>query len=451
MTMQLYVIYDSTTLDFQASGYILMDGFFPETPDYTMESITDQFMVLITASDADDLRDKIGAISLMLEHARRHKDDSSAAWLYFSPDDPYDPGGTIPEWMTKIVNGMVMYDANLDRNWRRNKAVVTVVIEHKPYWDSSIEVQVPLTNGNGTDNITGLTIYNHDDSGTGHDNWIQINDEDVEGDMPGRTRLEITNIYASGRLYTAWIGHNWTDPTNFTHILEGENSTLGTPTSDGGCSGGYYMAKALASGSEDNLFTWTLSDSFLNTCKGHFFKIMARFYSAAPTQVKFRMTLAFAGTTIWQSGQVTLDSSRLMLIRDLLTLRLPPWLIGQTDLSELTMTLTGQQTTGSSVNVYLDFLQITPLDGWRMMECIGYGILQNSRLVDDGIHDVAYVDTGSGSDKAGYLVSYGNPITLYPAKDQKLYFLMHSNVMNTAEIARTATVKLYYRPRRRGL
>jgi hypothetical protein len=140
-----------------------------------------------------------------------------------------------------------------------------------------------------------------------------------------------------------------------------------------------------------------------------------------------------------------------MQIRDLVTLRLPPWLLGQTYLSALTMTLTGQQNAFSSVNVDLDFLQITPLDGWRMLECAGYGIVQNDRLLDDGINEVAYIDNGVGIGKAGYLIGYGTPIALYPNKDQKLYLLMHSWQYNTAEIDRTVSVKLYYRPRRRGI
>ena len=86
-----------------------------------------------------------------------------------------------------------------------------------------------------------------------------------------------------------------------------------------------------------------------------------------------------------------------------------------------------------------------------MLECSGYGVLQNSRMVDDGVNDVCYIDTGAGADKAGYLVPYGSPIELYPGKKQKLYFLMHSNIGNVAEIHRTASVKLFYRPRRRTI
>ena len=124
---------------------------------------------LIQGASASDLRSKIAAITLALEHARRHKDDALAAWLYFSVDD------TDSEGMSKILDGMVMYDSKLDPNWRRNKARVTIVIEHQPFWDSHNEYAVPLTNGNGSRVTSGLTVLNHDDSGVGppvHDNWV---------------------------------------------------------------------------------------------------------------------------------------------------------------------------------------------------------------------------------------------------------------------------------------
>lgn len=211
------------------------------------------------------------------------------------------------------------------------------------------------------------------------------------------------------------------------------------------------MRYSLPSGVETTLFTWSLTSAFLNACKGSFYKILARFCTTAPTNVRLRLKLQYNLTTIWQSGQVAPDPTRSLLIRDLFTLRLPPWLPGQTDLNAITMLLTGQQSTGSAINVDLDFLQITPLDGWRMLECLGYGIVQNNRLVDDGINGSFYIDDGAGANKIGILVGYGNPIVLYPGKKQRLYFLMHNWLGDSAEIARTASVKLFYRPRRRTL
>lgn len=447
MSMQLYIIYNSITLDFQANGYKLMDGFYPETPDEGMESITDQFNILITGSSASDLRSKITAIRLAFEHAQRHKDDALAAWLYYDVDSSGDA------WMTKLLGGSVIYNDKLDRNWRQNKVVATIIVERKPYWDQLDEVQIPLTNGNGTNNTSGLTVYNHDDAGTSpaHDNWVSIAAADVLGDMQGPTRLEILHNYATRRLYTVWIGQNWTDPANFLHILEGESSTTGTETDDSGSSNGHYMRKSLSSGGEADMFTWTLSDAFLAACQGRYYKILVRFPGTPPQTVKFRIQLQYAVTHIWQSGQVSFDTSRALQIRDLFTLRLPPWLLGQTNLDELTMIMTGQQNTGYPVNVDIDFLQITPLDGYRMLECAGYGVTLNNRMIDDGFNGVAYIDDGSGGNRAGYLVGYGEQIKLYPGKAQRLYFLMHSASGNIAEIDRTIVVKLYHRPRRKTL
>ena len=194
MSMQLYMKYGATTLDFQSGGYKLIDGFFPETPDQGAASVTEQFTILISGSSSTDLRSKIAAVTLALEHARRHRDDAGAAWLYFSVDD------TDSEGMSKILDGMVMYDSKLDPNWRRNKARVTIVIEHEPYWDSHNEYAVPLTNGNGSRVTSGLTVLNHDDAGAGppvNDNWVQIDAADIVGDMPGRTRLEIRILILS--------------------------------------------------------------------------------------------------------------------------------------------------------------------------------------------------------------------------------------------------------------
>jgi len=447
MIPQLYLTYGTTTLDFQADGYEVVGGFYPETADEGMESISDQFNVVIRGSSGADVHSKITAIRLAFEHAKRHKDDAQAAWFYYEVDNTGDA------WMSKLLNGSVIYDSKLESTWRHNQVVATIIVEHKPYWDAKDEIQVPLSNGNGTNDLNGLTVYNHDDAGVGpaHDNWVEIAAADVEGDLPGPTRLEMINSYATDALYILWIGQNWTDPANFSHILEGESSLTGTETDEASCSNAHYMLKALASGAEADMYMWLLSDSLLDACQGQYYKIIARFHLQTPYTVKFRLRLKYGSTLIWQSGQVTVDTSRNLQIRDLFTLRLPPWLLGQTNLGWLNMILAGQQSTGAPIDVKLDFLQLTPLDGWRQLECVGYGAVQNERIVDDGVNGSCYTDNGAGDNKSGRLIGYGNPIELYPGKKQRLYFLMHSDNSYNAEIARTISVKLFYHPRRRTL
>src|SRR4030042_3029091 len=446
MTPQLYLTCGTTTLDFQADGYEVVGGFYPETADEGMESISDQFEVVIRGSSGADVHSKITAIRLAFEHARRHKDDAQAAWLY------YDVESSGNAWMSKLLDGDTIYDSRPESPWRHNLVVATIIIERKPYWDAKDEVQVPLTNGNGTNNTTGLTVYNHDDAGTSpaHDNWVDIVGADIDGDLPGPTRLEAINTFASLRLYTLFIGQNWINPSSFSHILEGESSSSGTERNDSTCSGGKYREYELVNTLETDMFTLALSDNLLDEAQGRYYKLLGRFYALAPTNVKYRIRLLYNSGTIWQTGQFNLDSSRALSIRDMATFRLPPWLLGQSDLSALSMVLTGQIFSGTQL-VNLDFLQITPLDDWRMLECAGYGVVENSRMIDDAMNETKYIDDGSGDNKAGILVGYGNPIHLYPGKDQRLYFLMHSHTANIAEILRTISVKLFYRPRRKTL
>ena len=151
MSMQLYIKYENTTLDLQANGYKVIDGFYPETPDPGAESVSDVITVLIQGTSATDLRSKIAAVTLALEQARRHKDDFLAAWLYFSVDD------TDTEGMSKILDGEVSYNSKLDPNWRRNRVVMTITLLHEAGWDSHNEYAVPLTNGNGSRVTSGLT------------------------------------------------------------------------------------------------------------------------------------------------------------------------------------------------------------------------------------------------------------------------------------------------------
>src|SRR4030042_6061579 len=156
MSMQLYLTYGSITLDFQADGYKLIDGFFPETPDEGAESVSDQFSLLIKGSSGSDLHAKINAIRLAFEHAKRHKNDALAAWIYYEVDNSSDA------WMTKLLGGEIIYDRNLGRNWRHSSVVATIIIERRPYWDAKDEFQIPLSHGNGPDDLAGWSGYNDD-------------------------------------------------------------------------------------------------------------------------------------------------------------------------------------------------------------------------------------------------------------------------------------------------
>jgi hypothetical protein len=454
MAMQFTIEYgdpgNPTEIDCQADGYTLLDGYYPDTASSPDQPVTDNARVQIEAATPAALSAKIQALNLAFQHARDHQTGPLGCYLNFAPD------GTLDPWRTRIGNGVTLLDSGLSRRWKQNKAVVSLAIQRAGWWEGP-EAQAPLTNGNGTNNTTGLTVTNHDDAGAGHDNFVSINAADVDGDLPGATRLQLLNNYATNRLYDVWIGHNWTDPANLAHILEGEAATGGSSGADATASGGQYRYISLGSGADTTLYTWTLAAAFLNACQGQFYKILARFWDGNVIflnhihQIRFKLQIIYQATTLWETGWTTIDPNRTILIRDLATLRIPPWLPNQTGLNAVELQLMARHETGSTYTAGLDFLQVTPVAGWRYLTCAGYGIEQNQRIMDDGINSDVYVDNGAGANKLGFVIPHGSPVMLKPGTLQRLYFLMHSHLGNTAEIARTMSVKLFYRPRRQNL
>ena len=240
MALQITITYGSTTIDLQAGGYTVLDGFYPQSPTKD-GSLSEKIDLEIIGSSESDLSAKIRALELALEYARTHEGWQSA-WLNFSPST------TLATWRDRIMDGAVLYDARLLKRWREKKAIVSLVIEREGSWNGA-EVQIPLSNPNGTADTTGLRVYNCNDGATvdstyKQNNYVDIAGASVLGDLPGATRLEITNLFAgTGEPMMVWIGHNFTNPSTFVWNFEGEDAEIGgspADVADANSSSGYY-------------------------------------------------------------------------------------------------------------------------------------------------------------------------------------------------------------------
>ena len=412
-------------------------------------TVVDKANVLLVGG-LSTVRSTIRDLNRLFMAAEEYQETKMGARVYVERDL-----GDSVWWRSEITEALPLPDAGtLDTGLAAGKMEFELVFSRKNFWEGA-ETQAPLTNGNGTNNTTGLTVQNHDDSGTGHDNFVSIASSVVDGDLPAPARIEMVNSFATNRLFDVWIGQNWTDPANFPHILEAEDASGGTTVTPAAAySNNAYKTISVSSGSEIDLFTWTLSTAMLNAAKGGRMKALFRFdptYYANVRQVWYRLKASWQSSPIWQSERAKPSTVRATSIRDLFSLRLPPWLPGSTSLDDITLTLTGYQNTGSALTIGLDFLQLTPADGWRYLTAITYGVANGSRLVDDAITGELYVDNASGADKIGSFIGSGDAIHLKPGKLQRLYFLMHSSSANAAEIDRTMAVKVFFRPRRFSL
>ena len=126
------------------------------------------------------------------------------------------------------------------------------------------------------------------------------------------------------------------------------------------------------------------------------------------------------------------------------SVQLPPWIVEVNNIAALDLVIEGRRDDAGSTNFYLDFIQLLGLDGWRELRARAYGLQYNETLVDDGIVERLYLLNGSNA--YGLYVGTGR-LMLLPGRDQRLYFL-HGDWMNGGGIARTLSVKAWYRPRR---
>lgn len=95
---------------------------------------------------------------------------------------------------------------------------------------SGTPAELSLTNGNGTDVTGGLRVYNHDDAGSGHDNWVEIDGADVSGDYPAKVKLILeSEAGESEKTQKIYMGLRKGDLT-FINILEDDDATSSLDT-----------------------------------------------------------------------------------------------------------------------------------------------------------------------------------------------------------------------------
>jgi hypothetical protein len=396
--------------------------------------ITETAEVFFTTGSASERTD-IASINRLFEQARRYQllRIGSAVYVEYKPS-----ASDAAYYRSEVKDGSIVIG---------NAQRASIIWTRRPYWEGP-ETQIPLTNESATANTSGLTVYNHDDLTANHDNYAGIVAADVIGDLPAPPRIEITNNYNSatdaGQVY---IAHNVNSPPLvFDQILEGEEGTGGTNTSDANSSGGYYKALSWAATTETDLLTWQLSAIYLKNCAGNYFRFLMRLQaSLAYTDLWLRLKILMASTTAWQSELVLARSGH--TLQEVATLQLPPYMVGSGEsMTDKTyLVLSARRNAGGTHTLDVDFAQLSPMDGWRNLQSIAYNTPYQAILMDDMIRGYTYTDTAGGM--FGNYYTNSSPIMLIPNKAQRLYFL-HEASTGTAPIARTLSIKVYYRPRR---
>jgi hypothetical protein len=392
----------------------------------------------------------IRQLTIFFDMARHHSIErvGPPVFLFFKRNAAADEG------RSELMGGRVFIDERTivdNHGDHKNPRVrVRIVWKRKPWWDLE-EVELPLTNRNGTAVTGGLAIGNHHDGTT--DNFVTIADTAVEGGFPAAMRLQFKNTTAgtnrANRLYVGCM--NRSNVFDFAHIIQGQSSALGSSVSDAGASGGAYRTQSWSGTSETILFRWEIPQATLNVASGRYYRILLWLFSAlagsvTDLEVQWRLRLG-AASILSQTEWEPLPTGRKLV--ESASIQLPPRPLGDglegMNYYPLDLLLVARRLGGASTTLDVDFLQITPLDGYRSYRSLGFQIDTDVVLVDDGVANHLYTIDWSTSGAVSNYVANGPHIRLYPNHTNRLYFLVSGTTGDS--ISRTAEVQIYYRPR----
>lgn len=415
--------------------------YFPATParkdDGGFEDVTESGELVLRGSAAA-IRSAVNSIEGYFEQAYDRQRGGPGTRVYASYM-PVTTGDTA--WRSEILEGRLTWsdDPALRRLKDANPTVkVGFVWRRRPFWEGA-ETEVQLMNSSQSYATGGRTVYNHDDSGTGHDNWVKLNPLQVTGVLPAGTRIHLINNNGAARTWRRlWVAV--LSGTVYTHILEAENRVAGgTVSSSSDASNGQYLQLVLNASSIS--FDWLISAATVNNAIGRFLRLLACVNYVGPgavATVRPSLRDGANSSVLWQGDAVATPTSPGIL--DLGSIPLPPGGRPTATPGALYLRLTFEGTGAWG----LDFLQLTPTNGLAMVEGLA-AVAANGAVVLNSVERQNYALDASGY-QVPYVAVSGQPIELTPNLDQRLIVL--AETADGVAIADTLSLRVWVRPRR---
>lgn len=461
MTHTLKISDGTTTVNLTTASVSFLLDYEPQTPSITLQeaisairdggevtsatqrNVTESARVVLTGANGAAVQTTARSIERLFRQAeeRQRRQFGGPAAVYVQVQLTSDSG----EWRSEILSGSLTLTDTVWDEWSNNKAEVILTWTRRYYWEGA-EATVQVAVDSDPTMLNSLTITNLARNSA---NVAQIYASQVGGSLPAPCRITLQNDTGGALdVYNIYIGQSiWIDGENWTANLEGEDNetgggsdTLDSPNS----SGNYYHAVTWASNSTHSSirYVYTLSTAALAYASGGYFRMLARFGVDPNVNTYVKTQVRHQDVYILQeTPEVQLKAQAL---QDLGVIQLPPALGGLSGLGDVKLYMSARASVAGSMSI--DYIQLTPLDGWRHLKTLGGTFPDGTLFVDDGIAGYAYVDE-SGTDKYANLVARGNQIMLWPNQDQRLYVLV-DNDNGDCNIGWELIISIAYRPRR---
>jgi hypothetical protein len=394
-------------------------------------NVTSTLDLVFTASTIAGIQTLVRNLEILLDKSllRQNKKNFKRVYLLVTVD------GDVA-WRSEILYFKLTPKINLFDGLTAKKTEYTLFITRRFYFEGP-EKELELSNSLTSATTGGIEIWNHSDGG--EDNYVAIAAAQVGGTLPTPVKLTLTNINGSSIGYrNLYLSTNaFSDPTNFTHIIEGESreSGSGTITTSATSSNGNYNLYGFTGTGE---IVFALSDTLLEQTQGRWFRLLARLVSWSGTNVFVTPEIRDATglVTLWTGTEKLLGTSSTN-IQDLGSVPLPS---GPSNIiySDMTLVLKVRATGSGQVNI--DFIQLTSLDSYQYVIQRGLNIPNDGVITFDGIEGIIHSNGQTiYSNRVG-------PLYVFPGKNQRIYILYDTS--SGSAIAHTAEIQAYIRERR---
>lgn len=450
--MALKLVQGATTITLSGDGATIAGcTYVPESAKSDTGTVTESASVILTGTAAAIVL-QIRAIEALFVSLNSRNREKSLFVHYAAVSTDY--------YRSEVVGGRVEVVTNpLTMALASGVIEVGVIWERRFFWEAPTLEELPLKNTSiGSPATGGVVIYNHDDAGTYHDNYVDILGSDVDGGLAAPLYLTLTNGTNGVGARRFYIAND---------VFYGIGSVLEAEDSDGSFTGtaaatasdGDYATVTwptntehddLVNSSSSLLLYWNLPTGLMTSGDGAFFNVLARFHSAPAANIYGKLRLVYpepglsVSNVLWSGPEFELEQR---LLQNLGSVPIPPGM-GLGYSAPLTLLFTVRAAASGSLDV--DFFQVAGPDGLRRLEILGENLDASDVVTVNDVDGAVHVYDNS----LGYFVplieSSGDALFCVPGRSQRLRVLFDEGA-STMTISRTLTVRAYYRPRRATL
>lgn len=344
-------------------------------------------------------------------------------------------------WRSKLYNASLTTPNIADEIWKKQVAANFTFVRDAA-WEGA-EAEIPISAVGQAAATGGRTVTFNTTN-----NYISIAANVIDGVLPAFTRLTFQNTSGGTRYYTKfYVGNNcYASPATFGYAIQGENfSSYGNSTAHGSAVGGLVSRIALPAtpGASVNAAYVLPGSTMLNLARSRRFNLLVKTPDAA-ADVKARLLLSYSSTfidayTIWKSSDLLLKNG---FYFDLGSIPLPPSINMAYSFKSLYLGMKLWKAAGGNFDI--DYLFFMGTDSMMLAETPGQAIANNDYVEFDSISGAnTLLESG---ERSNFVFLSTGGFRVFPSLEQRIHFFVDDGV--GASITHTASIRLYYRPRR---